>query len=301
MDKIITNNLPNENRITVFLDGHMEKNAGFEKKINSGDGIDQEMTDYIKEHKKDFDTKKNAYVVYSALGAKEAWGANLNGDGFSEKNLIGDGETYGHKTFENGHYFDNHVNKDPKKSKGHIVFSVYNKKMKRVEILVALDRTKAKSDIEKLDAGGHLEVSMGTRVPYDVCSICGCKAKNDQERCEHLAPDDDGKPNKMIRSILKDGRMVYMDNERPKFFDISKVLVAADQTSKDLLKVASFKEADIKKEVPSNIKSTTVLKAKDFQEIIDKASKGEDKDNPIVKLTKEGQYQKAFEMFKESV
>ena len=72
------------------------------------------------------------YVVINALGSHEIWGSNRNGDGFpaaalSHKSLRTDMGTindYGYKTFEYyAKLYKHHVNKDPKKSFGEIVFS----------------------------------------------------------------------------------------------------------------------------------------------------------------------------------
>ena len=48
---------------------------------------------------------------------------------------------YGYKTFEYYAYlFKHHVNKDPKKSFGEIIFSHWNPAIQRVELIVAINQ-----------------------------------------------------------------------------------------------------------------------------------------------------------------
>lgn len=101
------------------------------------------------------------------------------------------------------------------------------------------------------------------------CTICGNLAKTRANYCEHAKYQ--------MGKILSDGRQVGVINDRPKFFDISVVLVGAEKASHILKKVAQSqrayavssaeawdklsgdkvsaqtKDADIDKEVPSNL------------------------------------------------
>lgn len=109
-------------------------------------------------------TKGFSFALVNALSAGEYYGSNRNGDYFPEKAL----KEY-HKTFEVlGHVYKHHVNKDPKKSLGSVVFSHYNPTMHRVELILKLDNSKASDVIEKLDKGFLSAVSMG-------CGIRGSK------------------------------------------------------------------------------------------------------------------------------
>lgn len=293
MEKEISSNVPGDNDLQMLLDG-MNKTAGVEELVNKENAISQEMLEFIKENKKHFNTKKYAYVLKSAMGAEEWWGSNLNGDGFSEEDLLKD---KAYKTFENGHYFENHKNKDPKASKGFIVFSAYNHKMHRVELLVALDKEKAAADIKILDEGGNFDVSMGTKIDHDVCSICGNKAKKKHEYCTHIKTQ--------LNKIMPDGRKVYMKNKGLKFFDISKVRIGADPTAKTLEKVAACggkeeKNGEIEKEV-SNNGNDVLLKPADFQKLVNKVGKGEkpsnEKEGKVMRKIKEGSFSEAFRIF----
>lgn len=240
--------------------------AGSSSLIKLASNLSMEITDFIKNQK--FDTKKYVYVLINALGAEEYYGPNKNGDGFpeyyeSKSNLINDGREYGYKTFQhNAKLYKHHVNKDPAKSYGDVLLSIYNQGMHRVELIVRMDREKAPDECRKAEAGEIVSTSMGTKVPYDVCSICGNKAKTRDDYCCHLRES--------MGKILPDGRKIYAINPFPKFFDISLVFVPADVTSRVLIKIAEDKtalkeiiadekEAEIEKEVPGGDAETVSI------------------------------------------
>ncbi|HET8686056.1 MAG TPA: hypothetical protein VFM18_05250 [Methanosarcina sp.] len=169
------------------------------------------------------------YVHILAMGASEAWGANRNADAFPEQNLI----EY-HKTFETSpaHIFRNHVNKDPAIAIGQVVFSTYNTRMRRVELIAWIDKEKGRDIVERVERGEFPATSMACKTPYDVCSICGNEAHTRQEYCAHLSSE--------LGRIYPDGRKVAALNVAPlKFFDMSIVVRPADVTSAVLQKVAS--------------------------------------------------------------
>ena len=212
-------------------------------------------------------------VLITALGAGEYWGANANGDWFPETALANEGDTHGYKTFERyAKLFKHHVNKPDSPSYGEVLLSVYNPTFHRVELIITFDHERAPDLVEKVDRGDTVEFSMGCKVPYDICSICGNKAATRAQYCEHLRY--------YLNKIHPEtGRQVYAINTLPRFFDISYVLIGADKTAKSHLKVASLggmtvgsaemaekqaakkvaakklavhrKEADIEKEVPA--------------------------------------------------
>lgn len=203
-------------------------------------------------------------ILLTALGAGEWWGCNVNGDYFPEGALSHPGDDFGHKTFETtAKIYKHHVNKDPKASYGDVRLAVYNDRYHRVELIVILDNAKAPDIVERINNGDYPEWSMGCRVPYDVCSICSNKARTAKEYCEHLKYY-------MGRIHPGTGKQAYAINTRPKFFDISQVLIGADKIAKTLRKVASAgersaissailaekmavsaKSAEIQKEVPA--------------------------------------------------
>ncbi len=138
-------------------------------------------------------------VLVNALGAGEYYGSNCNADYFEEAELdprqfkglpvdVADPSLYGHQTFLRANVFRHHKNKDPGISYGQIVKVVYNEGMHRVELIIEIDRRRAEDLgyqdlLSELDAGGHPAVSMGARVKYDVCSICGNKSYTRKDYC----------------------------------------------------------------------------------------------------------------------
>jgi hypothetical protein len=169
------------------------------------------------------------YVHILAMGAGEVYGANRNADYFPESNLI-----QCHKTFETSpaHIFRNHVNKNPAIAIGKVVFSIYNQRMHRVEVIAWIDKNKAPDVVERIERGDFPSTSMACKTAYDVCSICGNEAHTRQDYCSHL--------NTELGKIYPDGRKVVSLNVAPlKFFDMSIVVRPADVTSSVLQKVAS--------------------------------------------------------------
>ena len=168
------------------------------------------------------------YVHILAMGAGEYYGANRNADWFPRKNLIEH-----HKTFYTnpGHVFEHHKNKDPAIALGQIVYSVYNERMQRVELIAWIDKIKGAHIVRKIEAGELPPTSMACKTPSDTCSICGNKARTRQEYCEHLVTQ--------LGKIYPDGRKVMAINDQPlSFFDISLVVRPADVTSSIMQKLA---------------------------------------------------------------
>jgi len=190
------------------------------------------------------DRKKNCYVLVTALGAGEYYGANVNADFFPWDALTHPGKEYGYETFLDSHAFAHHANKDPERAFGVPVVSALNPRMKKVELVIKLDREKAKMEgadhiVQRIDSGDFPDVSMGCKVPFDVCSICGNRSKTRNDYCEHMRPGPEKKgiwgPNK----ILADGRQICVYNTLPRFFDISFVFIGADKIAKAMAKLAS--------------------------------------------------------------
>lgn len=203
-------------------------------------------------------------ILLTALGAGEYWGCNANGDYFPEKALAYEGDTHGYKTFVlYAKAYKHHVNKDPNNNYGEVALAVYNPTYHRVELIVLIDNEKAPDIVARIEAGENVEWSMGCRVPYDTCSICGNKAPTRKEYCIHA------------RYYLgqidpESGKQVYVINDFPRFHDISQVVIGADKIAKTLLKVASdgtiavgsaelaeksaarVKVAEIEKEIPAS-------------------------------------------------
>jgi len=162
------------------------------------------------------------------IGVKNS---NRNGDFFPEEAL----KKY-HKTFEiYGHFHRNHKNKvnDPKY--GYVEKSIYNSRMHRVELIIAIDNTKNVDILQMLENKEDIAVSMAAKLPYDICSICDHRrTKPGREfTCIHI--------NDELTKLYEDGRQVYAINWEPRFFDISKVFKPADRTAYVFKKVESDK------------------------------------------------------------
>lgn len=237
------------------------------------------------------------YVLVNAMGSGEFYGSNANADWFDESGLIHcpddwhgipdiDKETvrrlswsYGFPTFYDAHPFLHHRNKDPSRAYGQVELATWNPHMHRVELVIRVDKDKCEkfggtSVWDKLKLGQFLDVSMGSKVPFDLCELCtdwkeyqDGLAQFDPKRhkspgeaalayhkrllaergrgirglaptrhtyCEHMKQS----PNK----VMPDGRKVFVYNPFPKFFDISFVFVGADKTAKVMLKVAENRQ-----------------------------------------------------------
>jgi hypothetical protein len=111
---------------------------------------------------------KGLWVVNNSLGSMDKWGSNRNGDAFPRLGLINsDPSTYGHKTFEKYAYpYKHHQNKNPKNSIGEkVAFAHWDEDMDKVVLLYKLNREKAGSLAERLDAGEAIPTSMGCFPP----------------------------------------------------------------------------------------------------------------------------------------
>ena len=185
--------------------------------------VASEALEYSKHVKKE---PGKTSILVLAMGASEYYGPNRNGDAFRESELIKH-----HHTFEsNAHVFKSHVNKDPAKAIGKVIKSFYNHDMHRVEIIMQLDDALCPEIVQKVREQKDVAVSMGCRIKYDVCSICGNKAPTRAQYCTHLKYQ--------MNDIYPDGRVVCADNPAPNFFDISVVYRPADKTGYMMKKVA---------------------------------------------------------------
>lgn len=185
--------------------------------------------------------KDEVPVHLIALGASEAYGPNRNGDAFKEAAC----KSY-HDTFVKfAKWYRNHKNKahqgDP--FYGYIKQSAYHDAMRRVELIAVLNAEKSAADrnggfvadqeLEKLAKGEDIPVSMACRVPYDECAHCGNKARTRDEYCKAAACPAGGCHDNLTRlvKIAGDTRMVYVNNDHPTWFDMSKVWRPADRVA----------------------------------------------------------------------
>ncbi len=174
-----------------------------------------------------------------ALGAYEGTGFNRNGDAFSEEDCR-----------KNNHYFKDagraihrhHKNKPNDPKFGNIKAAAYNEPMKRIELIIGLDRDKCADILDEQEKTGNTNWSMASKQAYDVCSWCNHKAKTDKDRCEHIP--------KNIGELNKHGEMCGMHNPNPRWFEMSYVRRPADRIGMSLGKMAS--DSSIKPMLPSD-------------------------------------------------
>lgn len=207
--------------------------------VYPGRSLIKQAADFSPHHNTDIDEylasvrpeEGYSYLLILALGSSDIYGCNRNGDWFDKDELE---ETY--RSFEENpaYLYRHHQNKDPKNAAGKVVKSFWNPMMRRVEIIVRMENSKAPDIVEKLLAGVPVATSMGCKVKFDICSECGNKAKTRSEYCDHLRHQ--------MRHIHDDGRQIYAINDSPSFFDISLVFRPADRTSYVLRKIAGEAE-----------------------------------------------------------
>lgn len=194
-----------------------------------------EIASYINSAKK---IEGKTQILLTALGSGEIWGDNVNGDFFPESELCAPTDEWGYKSFmKYANVFKHHVNKDPNAAYGNVPLAVYNTKYRRVELIIMIDDAKAPDIKIKIDNGEYPDWSMGCRVPYDVCSICGNKARTRKDYCEHLKYY-------IGRIDPVSGKKAYAINIKPRFFDISMVLIGADKIARTLKKVANSSQRE---------------------------------------------------------
>ena len=212
------------------LDQHFRGTNGLEPTVQVID-FNSKTSSIAEEWSRSISPKEGkTYILVLAMGASEFYGPNRNGDAFRESELK---KTY--KTFEtDAHVYKSHVNKDPLKSYGRVVKSFYNDQMHRIELVLEIDNSKAPDIVDKINSGESVAVSMGCKIKFDVCSICGNQAPTRAQYCTHLKNE--------LNKIYPDGRIVCADNPNPKFFDISIVWRPADKTGYMLKKVAYSRE-----------------------------------------------------------
>ena len=172
-----------------------------------------------------------------ALGAYEGTGANRNGDIFKEaeclkhyKTFVKSGSKLKDGTYDGRALNRHHKNKPTDPKYGNIKAAAYNKKMKRIELIIGMDNDKCAEEIQKLAEGKQINVSMAAKVACDKCTWCGHEAKDDNSRCDHI-------PVK-LGEVNKRGEMCSMENIEPRWFELSIVGRPADRIGMSL-KLAS--------------------------------------------------------------
>lgn len=241
-------------------------------------------------------------AVITALSAYDSFGPNKNGDGFYREDLIRDND-YGEKggeplvipMFESFHHFArpyrHHINRPNSPAYGKVLRAFFNPSMDRVELVVSVDRKKAPDIADRIENYGDVSTSMGFRALYDVCNVCGNKARTRRDYCSHAR-------NQMLK-VLPDGRIVHVRNPYGRFFDISFVIDPADLTSRAVwvnrlpvsgeVKEASV-SADTKYPILSRIDDGLVFLSSDLAKIAGCSPLDGDKEADITKeVSSEGE------------
>lgn len=209
---------------TLLLEKNSADRAGQLDWTASLDRVDPRVVEWLKKQSLDFD--RYVYCMVVPLGADESWEQTTNGDAFKREMLAPENPEWGHKSFErHANAFRNHRNSNPELGFGDVPFTVFNPEMDRVEGVWRLDRDRAQKVgaldvVERIAKNGAAEISMGCRVPYDVCSYCGNRAKNVRQYCSHVR-------NPGFGAINAVGELMRVFNPWPKFFDLSDVRVPA--------------------------------------------------------------------------
>lgn len=159
------------------------------------------------------------YLWVRIISAGEYYGPNKNGDYFPEEELI----KY-YKTFKTAHVFKNHENKNVEHAIGAIISTRWNHTMKCVEVFKSIDKKRAPEIARGFIKGYLTDVSMGCKVPYTICSVCGNKARKKSEFCIHV--------NRYRMQYLGNGERVFEINFEPNFHDSSAVLNGAERVAK---------------------------------------------------------------------
>jgi hypothetical protein len=227
------------------------------------------------------------YTLVNAMGYSEFYGSNSNrdwygynapldfngllnapesfGQDYETDKMQGKDWPYGYPTYYGATVYAHHKNTDPQQlGFGDVIYVALNPTMKRIELVERVFNEEAAkkghtSILSRIAAGERVDVSMGCRVPFDLCSICtdwdairkawklfdlkkhrtpGVAilayhrfhtkirglAVTRVDYCEHMR-NEPGK-------IYPDGRKVFVYNDFPRFFDISFVWVGADRTAR---------------------------------------------------------------------
>lgn len=164
-----------------------------------------------------------------ALGSYEGTGFNRNCDAFPEADCRKN-HSYFVKAGRAIHR--NHKNKPEDPKYGNIKASAYNEAMKRVELIIGLDRDKCADILDEQEKTGSTDWSMASKqVKGDWCSWCDHNARSEKDRCSHI-------PAK-LGELNNEGVMCGMINKDPRWFEQSYVRRRADRIGVSLKKMAS--------------------------------------------------------------
>ena len=142
------------------------------------------------------------------------WGANDNGDFFSEEQLLAmnDDGKRAFETFIGCPIFANHKNDDIEQSRGKIINAFYDLDNHCVYVDGMVD-AKAYPKLARGIRENYInDTSMGCSVKYSICSVCKNKAVSESDYCEHI---------KNHKGKTINGKKVYEENYGLKFIENS--------------------------------------------------------------------------------
>lgn len=180
------------------------------------------------------------YIRTRAIGSLEHWGPNQNGDGFPIKELQASYHTFVGK----GNFID-HKSDDITKIRGLVVDAYMNDEDGCVECLIAVDKKSHPQLVRDIDTGVVNSVSMGTRVGWSTCSVCGNVARTEPEYCDHIRGYKGMKISHYTNNAEHSfGKWpIHEVNHDLEFIELSWVAVPAFREANVLEKIASLKKA----------------------------------------------------------
>lgn len=192
------------------------------------------------------------YVRTRAIGSLEKWGPNMNGDAFPMKEL-----TASYRTFVGKGNFIDHKSDDITKIRGLVVDAFLNKDDHCVECLIAVDKKSHPQLARDIETGVMHSVSMGTRVGWSECSVCGQVARTERDYCSHVAQYKGMKVGFLTNDANhKFGKYaVHEVNHDLEFIELSWVSVPAFQDAYVLERIASLKTAVDKGQLDPEVKT----------------------------------------------
>jgi hypothetical protein len=181
-----------------------------------------------------------------ALGSTEKYGPNRNSDGYPNAFLRDR-----HHTFEKyARFYRDHKANDPAASYGLVKKAYHHPELERVELIVALNRTKEAADRnggrvadyehDLLESGRDLAVSQAVKIAWDECVACGNRARHRGEYCGPEKCSKYGGCRDHLGRVFDDGFHLFVQNPNGDFYDISNVTRTrgADRTAFATGKVA---------------------------------------------------------------
>lgn len=249
-----------------FAEAQFLENAADFDTVQAPKGVSESSKLAIAQFKKKAAKLKNTlalshdfmYIRTRAIGSLENWGPNQNGDGFPMKELKASYRTFVGK----GNFLD-HKSDDLNAIRGLVVDAYLNEEDGCVECLIAVDKKSHPQLARDIETGVINSVSMGTRVGWSECSVCGNIARTDREYCDHIAGYKGMKMSMYTNNAEHNfgAWPIHEVNHDLEFIELSWVGVPAFREANVLEKIASLKKAvdnSVSPEVRSNLENSLI-------------------------------------------